>query len=123
MKSMRRERSADMSDDLNTVSTATGKVSVNGIPVPDDLRTRIATVIRREVPCHPPAADRIADAVIRELKPYGSDEYIDYDDGHAGGYPHHHRVLVIDMGLIDGGQTKQYGPSPKITTRKADDAI
>ena len=68
MKSMRRERSADMSDDLNTVSTATGKVSVNGIPVPDDLRTRIATVIRREVPCHPPAADRIADAVIRELK-------------------------------------------------------
>lgn len=33
----------------------------------DDLRTRIASVIRREVPCHPPAADRIADAVIREL--------------------------------------------------------
>ena len=33
----------------------------------DDLRTRIAAVIRREVPCHPPAADRIADAVIREL--------------------------------------------------------
>lgn len=32
-----------------------------------DLRTRIAAVIRREVPCHPPAADRIADAVIREL--------------------------------------------------------
>jgi len=30
-------------------------------------RTRIAAVIRRQVPCHPPAADRIADAVIREL--------------------------------------------------------
>ena len=36
--------------------------------MPDDLRTRIAAVIRREVPCHPPAADRIADAVIRELE-------------------------------------------------------
>jgi hypothetical protein len=34
-----------------------------------DLRTRIAAVIRQEVPCHPPAADRIADAVIRELEP------------------------------------------------------
>jgi len=33
-----------------------------------DLCTRIAAVIRREVPCHPPAADRIADAVIAELK-------------------------------------------------------
>lgn len=33
----------------------------------DDLRTRIAAVIRREVPCHPPAADRIAAVVIREL--------------------------------------------------------
>lgn len=33
----------------------------------DDLRTRIAAAIRREVPCHPPAADRIADAMIREL--------------------------------------------------------
>ena len=33
----------------------------------DDLRTRIAAVIRREVPCHPPAVDRIADAVIRKL--------------------------------------------------------
>ena len=37
-------------------------------PMTDSLRTRIAAVIRREVPCHPPAADRIADAVIRELK-------------------------------------------------------
>lgn len=36
----------------------------------DDLRTRIAAVIRREVPCHPPAADRIADAVIAELGLY-----------------------------------------------------
>lgn len=36
----------------------------------DDLRTRISAVIRREVPCHPPAADRIADAVIRELGLY-----------------------------------------------------
>lgn len=26
----------------------------------DDLRDRIAAVIRREVPCHPPAADRVA---------------------------------------------------------------
>lgn len=33
----------------------------------DDLRTRIASVIRREVPCHPPAADRIADVLISEL--------------------------------------------------------
>lgn len=33
----------------------------------DDLRTRIAAVIRREVPCHPPAADRITREVIREL--------------------------------------------------------
>lgn len=33
----------------------------------DDLRDRIAAVIRREVPCHPPAADRVADAVIAEL--------------------------------------------------------
>ena len=33
----------------------------------DDLRTRIAAVIRREVPCHPPGADRIADVLIREL--------------------------------------------------------
>lgn len=33
----------------------------------DDLRTRIAAVIRSEVPCHPPAADRIADALIAEL--------------------------------------------------------
>ena len=47
--------------------------------MPDDLRTRIAAVIRREVPCHPPAADRIADVLIRELgllpadtkEPYG----------------------------------------------------
>lgn len=37
--------------------------------MPDDPRTRIAAVIRREVPCHPPAADRIADAVIAELQP------------------------------------------------------
>ena len=36
-------------------------------PMTDNLRDRIAAVIRREVPCHPPAADRIADAVIREL--------------------------------------------------------
>lgn len=33
----------------------------------DDLHTRIAAVIRSEVPCHPPAADRIADALIAEL--------------------------------------------------------
>lgn len=33
----------------------------------DSLRDRIAAVIRREVPCHPPAADRIADALIAEL--------------------------------------------------------
>ena len=31
------------------------------------LEDRIAAVIRREVPCHPPAADRIACEVIREL--------------------------------------------------------
>ena len=35
----------------------------------NDLRARIAATIRREVPCHPPAADRIADAVIKELEP------------------------------------------------------
>lgn len=35
--------------------------------MPDDLRTRIAAVLRREVPCHPPAAGRIADALIAEL--------------------------------------------------------
>lgn len=40
------------------------------------LRTRIAAVIRREVPCHPPAADRIADAVIAEL---GLEEQSHYD--------------------------------------------
>lgn len=34
----------------------------------DSLRDRIAAVIRREVPCHPPAADRIAREVIRELR-------------------------------------------------------
>ena len=33
----------------------------------DNLRDRIAAVIRREVPCHPPAADRIADAVMEML--------------------------------------------------------
>ena len=32
------------------------------------LEDRIAAVIRREVPCHPPAADRIAREVIRELE-------------------------------------------------------
>ena len=35
--------------------------------MPDSLPDRIAAVIRREVPCHPPAADRIAREVIREL--------------------------------------------------------
>lgn len=39
-----------------------------------DLRTRIAAAIRREVPCHPPAADRIADAVIRAL----DGEFLDF---------------------------------------------
>jgi hypothetical protein len=78
----------------------------------DNLRDRIAAVQRqhmwgtaqkcmcgghREPSTHP---DHVADAVIAELKPYESDEYIDFDDGHAGGYPHHHRVVVIDMGVI-----------------------
>lgn len=73
--------------------------------VMDSLRTRITAALTAEDQlrvCKLSDADIrfMADAVIRELKPYGSDEYIDYDDGHAGGYPHHHRVLVIDMGLI-----------------------
>jgi len=80
-----------MSDDLNIVSTATGKVSVNGIPVPDDLRTRISDVQLTHIPvdyagyidcscgveCKPEHGgidvaeqmwgEHVADAVIREL--------------------------------------------------------
>lgn len=56
-----------------------------------DLRTHIAAVIRREVPCHPPAADRIADAVIRELK---LDQNVDFTSVASG-------IPTFDNGTAD----------------------
>ena len=75
--------------------------------MPDDLRTRIAAVLKaRFASSYRPSQDdwlKDADAVIREL---GRQD--------CGCVP-------IFPKADNGGQTKQYGPAPKITTRKADD--
>lgn len=66
-----------------------------------DLRTRIAAVLaaeseRRYLPINPKYAQDMADAVIRELGLRQESEYIDLDDGHAGGYPHQHHRYVTE---------------------------
>jgi len=79
-----------MSDDLNIVSTATGKVSVNGIPVPDDLRTRIMRALfRTGVPVS--LIGGSADEVIAELK-LRPDRELDY--GSPGASPPRTRYVT-----------------------------
>lgn len=87
-----------------------------------DLRTRIATALWKfaqpdsRFPDPPEVFFGMADAVISEL---GLREVSIPEFGGAPAMT----AYVTDWTAGDGGQTKQYGPSPKITTRKADDAI